>query len=426
MAYKIEYILLIGILAFLLYHLLGSCNCNDGFSVGGCIQGIDSCSNKKVDEKLKNTPCNQLYEQNQFDEKKKTKCIVDMNDASNCVPTDILCDSDPINPHGFEPIIIDDIKTRGKSNEYYINPNEILIILKSNGPQTLEINDGGTVFLYICGNIYIESGATLNINNFAVNYNDGKLPLSAATIINNGKLNISNHLGTYIFYGIETKNISKLTNNGIITFRGTNQGSKKSQKSEMGTSLVTYDTIDITGDGGGEIIYNNAGISYNNINIDNNTQTFNKCTIVSNHDILSFNKSLTLNMSSFNINLGMTILAPAKITISESYMYSMYVDKQDNYFTSDNMTITKSNMMFYLQLNIKNITMDQSNLTVMNKANSDTLTLQNSNLTVMNKANINSDTLTLQNSNLIIDKGWSGIIDKSNITIDNTSSIIVK
>ena len=30
-----EGLLLIGILAFLLYHLIGSCNCNDGFSVGG-------------------------------------------------------------------------------------------------------------------------------------------------------------------------------------------------------------------------------------------------------------------------------------------------------------------------------------------------------------------------------------------------------
>ena len=40
-------ILLIGILAFLLYHLLGSCNCNDGFSVG-----FDACPKLDAWDKL--------------------------------------------------------------------------------------------------------------------------------------------------------------------------------------------------------------------------------------------------------------------------------------------------------------------------------------------------------------------------------------
>ena len=44
-------ILLIGILAFLLYHLLGSCNCNDGFSVGfGTCPDLKRFNTKLIDE----------------------------------------------------------------------------------------------------------------------------------------------------------------------------------------------------------------------------------------------------------------------------------------------------------------------------------------------------------------------------------------
>ena len=44
-------ILLIGILAFLLYHLLGSCNCNDGFSVGfGTCPDLKRWNTKLIDE----------------------------------------------------------------------------------------------------------------------------------------------------------------------------------------------------------------------------------------------------------------------------------------------------------------------------------------------------------------------------------------
>jgi len=360
MAYKIEYILLIGILAFLLYHLLGSCNCNDGFSVGGCIQEIDSCSNKMVDEKLKNTPCNQLYEQNQFDEKTRTKCIVDTVNASNCVPTDILCDSDPTNPTNLLPISIDDIKKSKSGASYYINPNEILIILKSNGSQTLEI--AGAINLYILGNIYIENGATLNINNLQVNYNNimpndrnGRDRNSAATIINNGELNISNiRRGAYIFYGINA-GICKLTNNGIITFKGINKDSINSEKRTF-NSMVTYNSIDITGTG--EIIYTNAGIQYTeSVNIDN-TQTFNTCAIYIASQSLSFNKPLTLNMSGFYLDNASTDTTIRNITIDKSYMGL----KSD--FTSDNMTITDSNIKISShvtgKLNSKNITMDDT------------------------------------------------------------------
>jgi hypothetical protein len=408
MAYKIEYILLIGILAFLLYHLLGSCNCNDGFSVGGCIQEIDSCENKVISKK--DTPCNQLYEQNQFDKMIKTKCIVDTVNASNCVATPDLCNSDPMNPHGFKPISIDDIKKSKLGISYHIKAGEILIILKSNGSQTLEIEGNDTVFLYIFGNIYIESGATLNIKNFQVYYRDNAPPNSAATIINNGELNISNNRGESIFSGSPATNICKLTNNGIITFQGINPGSKKSQKSTSIWSRITYISIDITG--AGEIIYNNAGISCQSstddyqlsVNIDN-TQTFNKCTIISQTTkSLNIKKSFTLNMSSFYITTGgMIISAPANITINKSYIEIYKAN-----FTSDNMTITDSNMRFDLQLNIKILTIDQSNLTV------------------MNKANINSEVIIFKNeSNLIIEKEWSGSFTKSNITIDYTSSIIV-
>ena len=352
MAYKIEYILLIGILAFLLYHLLGSCNCNDGFSVGGCTKVIDSCSNKMVNEKLKNTPCNQLYQQNQYDDKIRTKCIVDTQNASNCVPTNILCDSDPMNPTNLKPIKIEDIIKSKSSNSYYINASEILIIRKSNVPQTLEID--GSISLIILGNIYIENGATLNINNFQVNYNGyGK---SAATIINNGELNISNPRGSYIFSGIPVTDRCKITNNGNITFNGTNKGSKNAHLSIDYNSNVTYNSTDITGTG--KIIYNNAGIVYGkSVNIDN-TQTFNKCTISQSvkPDQLSFNKSLTLNMSSLNIDGDMTILAPAKIMINKSYM-GIYSN-----FTSDNITMTGSNIKIIIngQLNSKNITMDDT------------------------------------------------------------------
>ena len=44
-------ILLIGILAFLLYHLLGSCNCNDGFSVGfGTCPDLKRFNTKLINE----------------------------------------------------------------------------------------------------------------------------------------------------------------------------------------------------------------------------------------------------------------------------------------------------------------------------------------------------------------------------------------
>jgi hypothetical protein len=415
MAYKIEYILLIGILAFLLYHLLGSCNCNDGFSVGG---------KRRRKERLTNE-INSLEGQI-LELKGSAYCDPTATDPPQMCPGNIECPQcsdqsclcpDPINPHGFTPISIEDITKSKSGAAYYINADEILIILKSNGSQTLEI--AGARNLYILGNIYIENGATLNINNFQVYYNDASFGSrdprdmkSAATIINNGNLNISNPLGTVIFSGVEMRdnNISKLTNNGIITFNGTDPGSINAHKSESHTgghvihSSITYTLIDITGIG--EIIYNNAGISYDlSVNIDN-TQTFNKCTINSVFKSLSFNKSLTLNMSSFYINKDMTILAPAKITIDKSYMYS---DTGIN-FTSDNMTITGSNMMFYLQLNITNITMDKSNLTV------------------MNKANINSEVIILKNeSKLIIDKEWSGGQFKiKNMTMDDTSSIMSK
>jgi hypothetical protein len=403
MAYKIEYILLIGILAFLLYHLLGSCNCNDGFSVGGCEIAINSCEDKVF--KKRNISCDRLYEPNEYTGE-KTKCIVDTVNASNCVATPYLCKSDPMNPTNLQPISIDDIK-KSKSNPYYINPNEILIILKSNGSQTLEIDGGGTNVLYILGNIYIENGATLNIN-MLVNYNAMVGTLSKkATIINNGKLNISNHLYDYIFFGIpmdgvHMESISKLTNNGIITFQGTDPGSINAHKSKGSSSMVTYNNIDITGTG--KIIYNNTDTAYNDsVNIDN-TQTFNNCTIASISKSLSFNKPLTLNMSSFYITKDMTILAPANITIDKSYM------EINSDFTSDNMTITDSNIKIsdIGKLNIKILTMDQSNLTV------------------INKANINSEVIIFKNeSNLIIDKEWSGSFTESNITIDYTSSIIV-
>ena len=407
MAYKIEYILLIGILAFLLYHLLGSCNCNDGFSVGG---------KRRRKERLTNE-INSLEGQI-LELKGPAYCDPNAKNPPQMCPGNIECPQcgdqsclcpDPINPHGLTPISIDDIKKSKSGDLYYINADEILIILKSNGSQTLEIEGGGTIDLYIFGNIYIESGATLNINNFQVNYNGREVqpvlgPPLAATIINNGELNISNiRRDNYIFYGSDELNICKLTNNGIITFKGTNPGSINSQKGEIDHGTVTYNRIDITGKG--EIIYNKAGIEYQQyVNIDN-TQTCNKCTINSVFKSLSFNKPLTLNMSSFYINKDMTILAPAKITIYKSYMYS---DTGIN-FTSDNMTITKSNMMFYLQLNSKNITMDQSNLTV------------------MDKANINSEVIIFKNeSNLIIDKEWSGSFTESNITMDDTSSIMGK
>jgi len=384
MAYKIEYILLIGILAFLLYHLLGSCNCNDGFSVGG---------KRRRKERLTNE-INSLEGQI-LELKGSAYCDPNAKNPPQMCPGNIECPQcgnqsclcpDPINPHGFEPITIDDIKTRGKSGiSYYIKADEILIILKSNGPQTLEIEGGGNIFLYIFGNIYIESGATLNINNFPIKYNEGEAPYRAATIINNGELNISNHLDNAIFSGIHV-GICKLTNNGIITFESTNSGSKNSQEGKMDSGFVKYNNIDITGTG--KIIYNNAGISYHeSVNIDN-TQTFNKCTILSLVESLIFNKSLTLNMSSFNISKDMTILPPAKITINESYME---INGGSN-FTS------------------KNITMNQSNLTV------------------MSKANINSEVIIFKNnSKLIIDKEWSGgQLKIKNMTMDDTSSIMGK
>ena len=398
MAYKIEYILLIGILAFLLYHLLGSCNCNDGFSVGGCEIAINNCEDKSFNKR--NISCDRLYEQNEWNPNIKTKCIVDTVNASNCVATPYLCNSDPINPTNLHPISIDDINKSKSGNSYSINASEILIIRKSNGSQTLEID--GAISLSILGNIYIENGATLNINNFQVNYNDEN---SAATIINYGELNISNPLGTYIFTGVPV-GICKLTNNGIITFKGTDPGSINAHESKGSYSMVTYNSIDITGTG--KIIYNNTGIVYgDSVNIDN-TQTFNMCTISqSEPDQLSFNKSFTLNMSSFDIGNDMTI---RNITIDKSYM-----EIRSN-FTSDNMTITGSNMIVNsielnpdIQLNSKNITMDKSNLTV------------------MNKANINSEVIILKNeSKLIIDKEWSGSFTESNITMDDTSSIMGK
>lgn len=349
MAYKIEYILLIGILAFLLYHLLGSCNCNDGFSVGGCEIAIDSCENKVISKK--DISCNRLYEQNQYTDK-KTKCIVDTVNASNCVATPDLCDYDPMNPTNLQPISIDDIKKSRSGNSYYINASEILIIQKSNGSQTLEID--GSISLIILGNIYIESGATLNINNFQVIYN--KYGKSAATIINNGELNISNPRGAPLFNGILVTDRCKITNNGTITFNGINQGSKNAHLSIDSNSDVTYNSTDITGTG--KIIYNNARIQYGiSVNIDN-TQTFNECTIAQSvkPDQLSFNKSLTLNKSSFKIDGDMTILAPAKIMINKSYM-GIYSN-----FTSDNITMTGSNIKIINngKLKSKNITMDDT------------------------------------------------------------------
>jgi len=360
MAYKIEYILLIGILAFLLYHLLGSCNCNDGFSVGG---------KRRRKERLTNE-INSLEGQI-LELKGSAYCDPIATDPPQMCPGNIECPQcgdqsclcpDPINPHGLTPISIDDINKSKSDNSYYINASEILIILKSNGSQTLEI--AGTNSLFIFGNIYIENGATLNINNFLVDYNERKAPYSAATIINYGELNISNSRGTYIFYGIGTSlmHICKLTNNGIIRFNGTNKGSKNSQKGEMIGSNITYNCIDITGKG--EIIYNNVGTVYGTnlnvcyINIDN-TQTFNKCAINIVSKSLSFNKPLTLNMSSVHIDAISIDTTIRNITIDKSYM-EIY-----NNFTSDNMTITDSNMIVKSlkfnhvgQLNSKNITMD--------------------------------------------------------------------
>ena len=413
MAYKIEYILLIGILAFLLYHLLGSCNCNDGFSVGGCEIAINNCEDKSFNKR--NISCNRLYEQNEYTGE-RTKCIVDTQNASNCVATPDLCKSDPMNPTNLKPIKIEDIIKSKSSNSYYINASEILIIRKSNVPQTLEID--GSIRLSILGNIYIENGATLNINNFQVNYNGRQLqpvlgPVLSATIINYGKLNISNSLDTDIFSEYmepSLQNYCKITNNGIITFNGTNKGSKNAHQSIDYNSDVKYNSIDITGTG--KIIYNNARIQYGkSVNIDN-MQTFNMCTIVESAEnyvsqSLSFNKSLTLNMSSLNIVGDLTILAPAKIMINKSYM------EFHRNFTSDNMTITGSNMIIHGQLNIKNITMNQSNLTVMNNVNFNS------------DANINSEVIILKNeSKLIIDKEWSGSFTVSNITMDDTSSIM--
>ena len=257
MAYKIEYILLIGILAFLLYHLLGSCNCNDGFSVGGCEIAINSCEDKMF--KKRNISCDRLYEPNEYTGE-RTKCIVDTQNASNCVATPDLCKSDTMNPTNLKPISIDDIKKSESGNSYSINASEILIIRKSNGSQTLEIDGASDNILNILGNIYIENGATLNINNFQVNYNGREVqpvlgPPLAATIINNGKLNISYIRDNYIFTGISMTDRCKLTNNGIITFQGTNKGSINAHISESASSTVTYNSIDITGIG--EIIYNN-------------------------------------------------------------------------------------------------------------------------------------------------------------------------
>jgi hypothetical protein len=366
MAYKIEYILLIGILAFLLYHLLGSCNCNDGFSVGG---------KRRRKERLTNE-INSLEGQI-LELKGSAYCDPIATDPPQMCPGNIECPQcgdqsclcpDPINPHGLTPISIDDIKKSKSGDSYYINADEILIILKSNGSQTLEIEGGGTIDLYIFGNIYIESGATLNINNFQVNYNGREVqpvlgPPLAATIINNGELNISNiRRDNYIFSGIPMTGICKLTNNGIITFEGTNQGNTNSHTGDetqvMGYTVVEYNSIDITGTG--EIIYNNAGIEYfDSVNI-HNTQTFNKCTILFLNVylyIIKFNKSLTLNMSNFYARKDVTILPPAKITIDKSYM-ELYSN-----FTSDNMTITDSNIKISEisgKLNSKNITMDDT------------------------------------------------------------------
>ena len=366
MAYKIEYILLIGILAFLLYHLMGSCGCGDGFSVGG---------KRRRKERLTNE-INSLEGQI-LELKGPAYCDPNAKNPPQMCPGNIECPQcgdqsclcpDPINPHGLTPISIDDIKKSKSGDLYYINADEILIILKSNGSQTLEIDGGGTMYLNIFGNIYIERGATLNINNFQVYYNDASFGSrdprdmkSAATIINNGKLNISNPLGTIIFSGMYMRdnNISKLTNNGIITFEGTNQGNTNSHTGDetqvMGYTVVEYNSIDITGTG--EIIYNNAGIEYfDSVNI-HNTQTFNKCTILFLSVylyIIKFNKSLTLNMSNVYARKDVTILPPAKITIDKSYM-ELYSN-----FTSDNMTITDSNIKISGKLNSKNITMDDT------------------------------------------------------------------
>jgi len=407
MAYKIEYILLIGILAFLLYHLIGGCNCNDGFSVGGCEIVIDSCENKEISKK--DISCDRLYEQNEWDPKKKSKCIVNTQNASNCVSVPDLCTYDPFNPTNLTPITIDYIKKNPVRWGYYINADEILIIRKSDGSQTLEMD--GTGNLFILGNIYIESGATLNINNFIVNYNIfNPIALnknSAATIINNGKLNISDLQGSDVFTGRDdlTVHICKITNNGIITFKGTNPGSINSQVSKHITSIVTYNNIDITGTG--EIIYNNTGTIYNKkANIDN-TQTFNMCVIeVYQRDkfntALSFNKPLTIFESS--VKFSDKDITISKITIDKSYISIMTITVK---FTADNMTIKDSNINLTGQLNSKNITMDQSNLTV------------------NNKSSINSDGIIFKNeSKLIIESG--GQLNSKNMTMDDTSSIISK
>jgi len=346
--------------------------------------------------------CNRLYEQNQYTGK-KTKCIVDTQNASNCMSTDESCTYDPFNPTNLTPITIDYIKKNPVDRVYYINTDEILIIRKSDGSQTLEID--AIHNLFIIGNIYIESGATLNINNFTVYYNSitpSHPKYSSTTIINNGKLNISNPLGNNIFTGTRAggRDICKITNNGIITFKGTNPGSINSHVSNLGiASIVAYNNIDITGTG--EIIYNNTGTTYNEkMNIDN-TQTLNMCQVdvqVKFDEVLSFNKPLTLFKSSFHSYNDITT---SKITIDKSY-----ISIRDK-FTADNMTIKDSNINLSGQLNSKNITMDQSNLTV------------------NNKSSINSDGIIFKNeSKLIIESG--GQLNSKNMTMDDTSSIISK
>ena len=120
--------------------------------------------------------------------------------------------------------------------------------------------------------------------------------------------------------------------------------------------MVTYNSIDITGTG--EIIYTNAGIQYKeSVNIDN-TQTFNTCAIYIASQSLSFNKPLTLNMSGFYLDNASPDMTIRNITIDKSYMEL----KSD--FTSDNMTITDSNIEISShvtgKLNSKNITMDDT------------------------------------------------------------------
>ena len=225
---NVEHVLMLAIVAFVLYHFMGSCGCSgNGFSVGGKVK----CENLELVHGCnKGEDCGKSCNKSDNEEQCKglkyyANTVLGKGTEYRCLwGEDNMC-------HGmtnYESLCEDSICSGSSVNIKYNDEKQFTI----NNGEVLQINDGEV--------LQIENGYTI--------YNVGKICIGKnATIIIDKGGNLSNEgrLG----HGINFLKFGKIYNNGDIIIHGIYINSNDSITINDGTILNNGQLIDLDGSG---------------------------------------------------------------------------------------------------------------------------------------------------------------------------------